>query len=219
MGTVCAHHLNSINLIRQEISSPNCLSSRWTWPNSIWRESMMAALISQVSSNQKEKWKNNVNIISSYNGPINLLSWLHRALNTSNVLWGKSFIQIIQTFIGFPLRARHSLGNGDVVGATPTKIPAFMSLLGDGDRQILWIKIGSAEVGVWEEGWNFKLGWWVGEAQKRTHWDYTTWTQVDGIKVCTGCIVFAKKSLNSIQVWFTLGAAYKHFRIHTLGVG
>lgn len=45
----------------------------------------MAALISQVSSNQKEKWKNNVNIISSYNGPASLLSQLHRALNISNV--------------------------------------------------------------------------------------------------------------------------------------
>lgn len=91
-GTICAHHLNSINLIRQEISSQNCLSIRWTWPNSIWRENVMAALISQVSSNQNEKWKNNVNIISSYNGPVSLLSQLHRVLNISNVLWDKLFI-------------------------------------------------------------------------------------------------------------------------------
>lgn len=90
-----AHHLNAINLFRQEISSPNCLSIRWTRPNNIWRESMMAALISQVSSNQKKKEKNekeNVNIISSYRGPVSLFSRLQRALNILNVLWGKLFI-------------------------------------------------------------------------------------------------------------------------------
>lgn len=56
---------------------------------------MMAALISQVSSNQKKKEKNekeNVNIISSYRGPVSLFSWLQRALNILNVLWGKLFI-------------------------------------------------------------------------------------------------------------------------------
>lgn len=54
-GALCAHHLNSINLIRQEMSSRNCLCVRWTRPKDAWRESGMAALISQVSSNQKEK--------------------------------------------------------------------------------------------------------------------------------------------------------------------
>lgn len=128
-GAICAHHLNSINLIRQEISSQDCLSIRWTWPNSIWRESVIVALISQVSSNQKEKWKNNVNIISSYNGPVALLFQLHRALNISNVLWGKLFIH---SNIGFLVCARHCLGNEDVAEVTQTKILAFMSLYNSG---------------------------------------------------------------------------------------
>lgn len=129
----CAHHLNSITLIRQEISSPNCLSIRtWTWPNNIWRDSMMAALIYQVSSNQKEKrkkWKKSVNIISSYSGSASLLSQWCRALNILNVLWGKL---LIQTFIGGLLCARCCSGNGDVAGITQTTISTLMSLYTSG---------------------------------------------------------------------------------------
>jgi hypothetical protein len=68
-GGLCVHQVNLINLPRQEISSPNRLAIRQTRPNSIWRESMAAALISQVSCNQKE-WsqKTEVNIISGYRG-------------------------------------------------------------------------------------------------------------------------------------------------------
>lgn len=55
----------------------------------------MAAPVSQVSSNQKEKRgkKKKVNIISSYRGrPISLLPQLHGTLNILNVLRGKVFI-------------------------------------------------------------------------------------------------------------------------------
>lgn len=93
---------------------------------------MTAALISQVSSNQKKKNEKRMPILSQApGGSASLLSQLHRALNILNVVWGKLFIQ---TFIGGLLCARCYLGNGDVAVHT----------LAGSDRQVLRIKAGDA---------------------------------------------------------------------------
>lgn len=53
-------------------------------------------------------------------------------------------------------------------------LPSGAYVLVGCNRQLLWIKMGSAEVGGMRvEDGHFKLGLWVGGAQRRIHGDHT----------------------------------------------